>query len=57
MDEGKLFIVRGVGGGFIAQALYGEITWGNAATDSEIRRGRGGTYHIFGVLPHDYEVG
>ena len=57
MDEGKLFIVRGVGGGFIAQALYGEITWGNTATDSESRRGRGGTYHICGVLPHNYEVG
>ena len=57
MDEGNLLRLWGIGGGFIYQATHGEITWGNPITNMRSRRGQGRTYHIYGLLPPDYEVG
>ena len=57
MEKGKLLRVQGGGGGFITQAPHGTIILGNPATDAGIRRGRGRTYHICGVLTQDYEIG
>ena len=56
-DEGKLFRVQVVGGGFITQAPHGAIAWGNTVTDAGSRRGWGRIYHICGVLTHNSEVG
>ena len=56
-DEGKFFIMKGGGSGFITQAQHGASTWGNNTTDARSRCGRGSTYHKFGVLTHDYKVG
>ena len=49
--EGNLLRMWDSNGSFVTQAPHGEITLVNPATDAGSRRGRGGTYHIFSVVP------